>query len=361
MSVERWFWGLGNGAISEAALESRSPARPMAKTTTSHLIRSFRWLLVCSCVSLLVSCSDVGEVAVLKLAHGLDTGHSVHKGMEFMARRVSELSGGGMRIDIYPNGQLGGERDTVELVQVGSIAMTKVSTSPLEAFVPTMKVFSIPYVFRDQTHFFQVLDSEIGKELLQSTEVALLRGLGYYDAGSRSFYTIEKPVNSPSDLAGMKIRVQESQTSVRMVEALGGSATPIAWGELYTALQQGVVDGAENNAPSFYLSRHYEIAKYYSLDAHTFVPDILLMSSRVWHSMTDQQQRWLQQAVDESVEYQRELWKQARIEALEAVRAAGVVVTNPDKKPFQDAVSGMQREYSGTEVGELLDRIRRVE
>ena len=309
----------------------------------------------------LTACGARDDVVVLKLGHSLDTGHAVHKGMVHMAERLDEISNGHMRIDIYPSGQLGGERETVELVQIGSLAMTKVSTSPLESFVPAMQIFSIPYVFRDRDHFFKVLDSEIGRELLESTGVARLRGLGYYDAGSRSFYTTEKPVHAPADLKGLKIRVQKSQTSVRMVAALGGSATPISWGELYTALQQGVVDGAENNPPSFYLSRQYEVSKYYSLDEHTSVPDILLISSRTWDDLTPEQQAWLQEAVDDSVAYQRKLWQEATDEALAAVQAAGVEVIYPDKAPFQDAVVAMKESYAGTEVADLLKRIEAVE
>lgn len=193
---------------------------------------------------------DDGHVT-LKLAHGLDTGHSVHKSMVFMNERLKELSNGTMDIEIYPSGQLGSERDTMELLQIGSLAMTKVSASPMESFVPKMKVFSIPYVFRDEEHLWKVLNGEIGHQLLVAGEAVRLRGLAYYDSGSRSFYTRDKPIRTPKDLEGLKIRVQKSQTSVRMVEALGGSATPISFGELYTALQQGVVDGAENNPPSF--------------------------------------------------------------------------------------------------------------
>jgi len=239
--------------------------------------------------------------------------------------------------------------------------MTKVSTSPLEAFVPAMQVFGIPYIFHDREHYFHVLDSDIGQELLRATEVARVRGLGYYDAGSRSFYTTDRPVTTPADLNGLKIRVQESQTAVKMVNALGGSPTPIDWGELYTALQQGVVDGAENNPPSFYLSRHYEISRYFALDEHTSVPDILLMSSRIWHELTPQQQGWLQQAADESIDYQRELWQEATAEALAAVEAAGVEVTYPDKSPFQSAVRDMKASYAGTEIGDLLLRIQAVD
>ena len=281
--------------------------------------------------------------------------------MVHMAERLGEYSGGTMRIDIYPSGQLGAERETVELLQIGSLAMTKVSTAPLEAFVPLMKVFSIPYLFNDRDHYFRVLDSEIGKALLESTEVTRVRGLGYYDSGSRSFYTKDKPIRTPADLDGLKIRVMQSQTAVQMVTALGGSPTPISFGEIYTALQQGVVDGAENNAPSFYLSGHYEAARYYSLDEHTAVPDILLISTHIWYSLDEQQQAWLQAAVDDSVVYQRKLWQESTAEALAAVQAAGVEVIYPDKELFQAAVADMKASFEGTEIGELIRAIEEMD
>ncbi len=306
-------------------------------------------------------CTRQDDVIVLKLAHVLDPSHSVHEGMVYMAERLDEYSGGTMRIDIYPSGQLGAERELVELVQIGSLAMTKVSAAPLEAFVPAMQVFSIPYVFRDRDHLFKALDSEVGKELLDSLQVARLKGMGYYDSGSRSFYTVDTPVAEPDDIVGKKIRVMKSQTAVKMIAAMGGSATPIAWGELYTALQQGVVDGAENNPPSFYLSGHYEVSKYYALNEHTSVPDMLLMSEHVWDSLDKQQQQWLQDAVDDSVAYQRELWRVSTEEALAAAKKAGVIVTYPDKTPFMEAVAEMKASYDGTEVGRYLRAIEAVE
>ncbi|MCB1697350.1 MAG: TRAP transporter substrate-binding protein [Halioglobus sp.] len=307
---------------------------------------------------LLAACGNTTqEVQRLKLAHSLDTQHPVHRAMEHMATVLHDLSGGTMLIEIHPNGQLGSERELIELLQVGSLAMTKVSASPLEGFAPQMQLFSIPYVFRDQDHFWQFLHSETGRELLLGLERVRLRGLVYYDSGSRSFYMTSRPVYSPADLVGQKIRVQESQTSVRMVEALGGAATPIAWGELYTALQQGVVDGAENNPPSFYLSRQYEASKYYTLDEHTSVPDILLVSQHIWEGLNPQQQVWLQQAADESAQLQRELWQQATAEALAAVEAAGVEIIIPDKAPFKAAVKTMHDSYRGTPVAELLELI----
>ncbi|MCB0437094.1 MAG: DctP family TRAP transporter solute-binding subunit, partial [Mangrovimonas sp.] len=165
---------------------------------------------------------------------------------------------------IYPNQQLGSERENLELLQIGSLDMTKVSVGVMENFAPKMKVFGLPFLFRDKQHAFNVLDGPIGKELLDEGEKYWLKGLCYYDAGSRSFYTKDKPVMTPEDLKGSKIRVMESVTAMDMVRSLGGAPTPISWGELYTSLQQGVVDGAENNPPSFYLSRHYEVCKFYS-------------------------------------------------------------------------------------------------
>jgi tripartite ATP-independent transporter DctP family solute receptor len=304
---------------------------------------------------LLAGCSAAQQdVKRLKLAHSLDTNHPVHHAMSHMATVLDELSGGTLRIEIHPSGQLGSERELIELLQVGSLAMTKVSASPLEGFAPQMKVFSIPYVFRDQDHYWRFLSSDHGRELLLSLERVRLRGLTYYDAGSRSFYMTDRPVHSPADLAGRKIRVQKSQTSVRMIEALGGAATPIAWGELYTALQQGIVDGAENNPPSFHLSRHYEASKFFTLDEHTSVPDILLVSKHIWDGLEPQQQAWLQQAAEESARRQRKLWEEATRDALAAVEAAGVEIIIPDKAPFREAVKSMHESYRGTPAGSLL-------
>ncbi|MBN2354653.1 TRAP transporter substrate-binding protein [candidate division KSB1 bacterium] len=305
-------------------------------------------------------CQSDSRIRVIKLAHVLDPSHPVHQGMVFMAEKVREYSAGKMRVDIYPSGQLGQERDLIELLQIGSLAMTKVSTAPLEAFVPEMKIFGIPYVFRDDDHRWKILNSEIGKRLLLAGEKFFLRGMCYYDAGSRSFYTKDIPINTPSDLNGLKIRVMKSLTSFAMVQALGGSPTPIPWGELYTALQQGVVDGAENNPPSFYLSRHYEVCKYYSLDEHTAVPDILLMSTVVWNDLTAQEQQWLQDAVDESVQQQKILWQESSDEALREVQKAGVQVFYPDKTPFRQAVRDMHASYQGTPIYDLIQEIQTI-
>jgi tripartite ATP-independent transporter DctP family solute receptor len=301
------------------------------------------------------------EVTVLKLAHGLDVTHPVHKGMVFMAERVKQKSGGKLRVDIYPNEQLGTERECIEQIQLGALAMTKTSTGPMEGFVPQMKVFGLPYLFRDEEHMWKVFEGPIGKELLAAGVPKGLKGLCYYDAGARSFYTRDKEIESPEDLAGMKIRVMQSEMCMKMVSAMGGSPTPIAWGELYTSLQQGVVDGAENNPPSFHTSKHYEICKYYILDEHLRLPDMLLISPKVWEGLSPEHRNILQQAVDESVVEQRKLWAASVAEALEVVGQAGVAIVRPDKRPFREAVGAIWAEIAGTEIGELAQRIQAVE
>ena len=305
-------------------------------------------------------CAEKSDVKVIKLAHGLDASHPVHKAMEYMSEQLVKNSNGKMRIDIYPSQQLGTERECVELLQIGSLGMTKVSASILEGFASSFTIFNLPYVFRDEAHLFSILDGDIGKKILMSSEKKLIRGLCYYDAGSRSFYTKDKPINSPADLTGLKIRTQESATSVKLVNSLGGSATPISWGELYTALQQGVVDGAENNPPSFYLSKHYEVCKYYSLDEHTAVPDVLVISTKVWNSLNKEEQGWLQTAVDSSVVFQRKIWKKATNEALKKVAENGVKIIYPDKKPFAEKVESMYDYYkiADPELYKLLFEIK---
>jgi tripartite ATP-independent transporter DctP family solute receptor len=308
---------------------------------------------------LLVSnCTRQEDEVVLRMGHTLDQQHAVHKAMMFMAERLAFYSNGSMQLRVYSGGQLGSERELIELLQIGSLAMTKVSASPLEGFSPRMKIFSVPYVFRDSAHLWQVLDSDIGQQLLSDLTKVRLRGLGYYDAGSRSFYSTQHQIKTPADLVGLKFRVPNSQTAVTMVQTLGGAATPIDWGELYTALQQGVVDGAENNPPSFYLSRHYEVSKYYVLDEHTAVPDVILMSEQIWQGLTPTQQGWVKSAMHDSVVYQKELWQGATLEALAKVKAHGVEVIVPDKQPFIDAVKPLHQQLAGSEVGELMQQIQ---
>ena len=289
-----------------------------------------------------LACTENSDRRTVHLGHGLATTHPVHRAMEAMATRMVQLSEGALHLEIHPNEQLGSERESLELLQIGSLDMTKVSAAVLESFAPEFRIFSVPYLFRDDAHRRDVLDGPIGSELLLAAEDKRLRGLAYYDAVSRSFYTRDRAVLKPGDLRGLKIRTQESPSAIALVRAFGAAATPLAWGELYTALQQGVVDGAENNPPSFYLSGHFEVARHYTLDAHTSVPDVLLTSTRLWESLSDRERGWLEASAQESSSVQRRLWEQANSDAIRALEAAGVSVVRPDPRPFAAATEGLR-------------------
>jgi tripartite ATP-independent transporter DctP family solute receptor len=298
---------------------------------------------------------------VLKLGHALDTAHPVHLAMEFMKERLEELSGGQVTIDIYPSSVLGSETQCIEQLQNGSLAMTKTSAAAMENFIPAMSVYGLPYIFRDSEHYWNVLNGDIGKGLLQQGESKFLRGLCYYDSGSRNFYTKKTPIRTPEDLKGLKIRVMNSKTAIDMVKAMGGAPTPIAWGELYSALAQGTVDGAENNPPSFTSNKHYEVCKHFTLDGHTRIPDMLLMSSRVWDKLGPQVQGWVAQAAGESSDFQRKLWKEKTAESLEQAKVEGVTVYEVDTAAFAAKVAPMLAEVKDPEVRELLKQIAEVE
>lgn len=321
--------------------------------------RNIIFLSVVAVAFLLTACKGPGGVRVIKLGHGLGVTHPVHEAMEYMATLVNEKSNGEMEIRIYPNQQLGTERELVELLQIGSLGMTKVSSAAMENFAPKIQVLSLPYLFRDDEHRDKVLKGEIGQQLLLEGEKYWLRGLCYYDAGKRSFYTKNKPIETPEDLSGLKMRVMESNTAINMVKAFGGSPTPVSYGELYTALQQGIVDGAENNPPSLYTSKHYEVCKYYSINEHTAVPDMVIISTKVWNLLSEQEKEWLQEAADESAVYQYDLWAKSVEESFAEMKKAGVEIHYPDTESFRKAVEPVYESYK-TNQPELFDIIEKI-
>lgn len=304
------------------------------------------------------SLGNTVDSKVLKAAHNLDQTHPVHLAMVHMQERLLAYSGGSMSLDIYPGGQLGPQTQCIEQLQNGALDITVVSASPMEGFVPEMAVFSLPYVFRDRNHYWSVLDSAIGREVLQMGVEKQLRGLSFYDAGSRNFYTKNELVKHPDDLDGVKIRVMNSKTAMEMIRLMGGSPTPISWGELYSALQQGTVDGAENNLPSFYSSKHYEVCKKFSLNGHTRIPDMVMVSEAVWNSLSPQMQTWLEAAAQDASRFQRELWQRESRLAMDAAKEAGVEFFTPEQAPFVESVQPMLESYKGTAVGDLLQQIR---
>jgi tripartite ATP-independent transporter DctP family solute receptor len=314
-------------------------------------------IALCLC---LFGCNKDKDVTTLRIAHTVDIEHSTHKAIQHMAERLAFYSGNTMEIKIYPYSQLGGEREVLEQLQMGSLALTQVSAATIEGFVPEMKLYAVPYLFADREHKWKVLESDIGEELLNLTKKAHFVGLGYYDSGSRSFYMTENKVESPADLVGRKIRVMQSQSSVKMVQSLGGAAAPISMGELYAALQQGIVDGAENNPPMFYLSRHYEISKYYVLDEHTSIPEVIIASEYILSRLTEQQRTWLKMAVKDSVKVQRGLWLALEQKSLAEVKKAGVEVIYPDKQPFIDALAPIYESLEGTIISDYLERVNQM-
>jgi tripartite ATP-independent transporter DctP family solute receptor len=297
---------------------------------------------------------------VLKLGHALAPSHAVHISMEYMAKRLAELSGGSVELQVFGGAQLGTEPETIEQLQRGALAMVKTSAAAMEGFVPDMAVYSMPYLFRDDDHYWKALLGDVGAEILQAGENQGVVGICYYDSGSRSFYTLNKPILKPEDVREMKLRVLPSKTAHDMITTLGGGPTPIPFGELYTALQQGMIDGAENNPPSLFTSRHYEVAKHYSLDEHTRVPDVVIFSKKIWDSLDPQVQRWISEAANDSVTFQRKLWREQTEEALREVQKAGVTIYHPDKAAFAAAMAPMYERVEGTRVGELARRIREV-
>lgn len=317
-------------------------------------------LLICVLIIAFSSCKKDGETQVLYLAHTLPQTHPVHKGILEFKKVLYEKSGGKMDVKIFPDGQLGSEREVLELLQIGSVAITKVSAATLSNFVPEYHVLGIPYLFRDKQHQFDVLEGEVGKSILEKGSKFWLRGLCYYDAGSRSFYTSTKAIRTPEDLKGLKIRVMNNQMAINMVNAMGGSATPMAYGELYTAIQQGVVDGAENNPPSFVSSNHHEVSKYLTLDQHSSVPDVLLIGTKYWDKLSEEERLWVQEAADESSQAQKKFWNESVEESMKIAKEAGVEIIIPEKSLFQEqsksVLEAFMKEYP--EMNGIINKIK---
>lgn len=308
----------------------------------------------------LVAAAAGADAKTLRLNHNNPPDHPLHVSMELMADRVAELTNGEIKIQVFPNAQLGTQRESMELVQNCALDMAKSNASELEAFEPSYSAINLPYIFQSEQHFNDVLSGEIGQDILNASVDKGFRGVVFYTEGARSFYG-QKPIASPEDLKGVKVRVQPSPSAIRMVELLGGSPTPIAWGELYSALQQGVVDAAENNPTALTTARHGEVSTDFSLDEHTMIPSIVVISNCSWDAMTPEQQQALQTAAAESMQFHRTEWNKASDAAIEQAKAEmGVSIHEVDKAPFQAAVQPMYEEAASANpaVGDLIKRIQ---
>ncbi|MDU8925576.1 TRAP transporter substrate-binding protein [Pasteurellaceae bacterium LIM206] len=296
---------------------------------------------------------------VLKLSHNNDKTHPVHISMQKMADEVKEVTKGEVIIRIYPNSQLGNQRESMELLQAGSLDMAKSNASELEAFEPSYGAFNVPYLFKDTEHYYKVLqDPEVGQKILESTKGKGFIGLTYYDAGARSFYA-KKVIKTPADLKGLKVRVQPSPSALEMVKLMGASPTPLAFGELYTALQQGVVDAAENNPTALTLMRHGEVAKFFSEDEHTIIPDVLVIGEKSWAKLTPEQQEALKNAAGHSMMAHKTLWAEMIAKEVQTAKdKLGVEFVKVDKQPFIDAVKPMHdKAVQDPIIGSYIQRI----
>jgi tripartite ATP-independent transporter DctP family solute receptor len=290
-------------------------------------------------------------------------GYPTVEAVKYMGTLVEERTDGRVCIEIFHSAQLGEEKDTIEQTQFGVIDLNRVSLGPFNNIIEETQVPSLPYIFRSVDHMHRVMDGDIGQDILDAFSDHDLIGLAFYDGGSRSFYNSQKPITSMEDLAGMKFRVMQSDIFVDMVDALGAKATPMPYGEVYSSIQTGAIDGAENNWPSFESSGHYEVAGYYTLDEHLIVPEVLVMSKMSWDKLSAEDQDIVRTAARESVSVMRELW-QAREAASEAlVRAAGnEVITDIDKTPFIEAmVPVYEKHVTSDKLKDLVARIQATE
>lgn len=307
---------------------------------------SFRKTMICASLFALLSAgATAAEKVTLKLAHNLERSHVVHQAFEEMAKEVKQLSDGKMTIRIYPSSQMGSARETMELLQNGALDMTKGSASDLESFDNVYAIYNLPFLFKDQAHFNKVVFGDVGKEIMDSTKEKGFFALSAYVAGTRSFYA-KKPITKPEDLKELKIRVQASPTTIKMIELMGGSPTPISFGEVYTAMQQGVVDGAENNVPSWVQTRHIEIAKVFSEDEHASIPDFLVISTKTWDKLTPEQQQILAKAATDSQVYQQKLWDKIDADTRAQAKAMGGEIVKVDKAPFRAAVQPLFDDFN---------------
>lgn len=274
----------------------------------------------------------------LKLSHGLSEEHPIQAAMKQFADEVNEKTNGDITVSVFPNATLGSEKDNMEQLPIGALDMAKVSASSIETFAAVYEAFSVPYIFNSQEHFYGFMDSEAAEEIYKSTADKGFIALTWFDSGARSFYTVNTPINTPADLKGLKIRTMDSPMAFEMMECFGGSATTMSVSDVYTAMQSGVIDGAENNETALTTGGHGEVAKYYSYDMHTRIPDILVISTKVWNSLSAEQQEILKIAADNAKETYKKAWNEAVEQSVKGAEEMGVTFTKPDLAPFQEAV-----------------------
>lgn len=286
------------------------------------------------------------------LAHNQPVNHPIHESLVDFQRLLEEKSNGKLKLRLYANGQLGSEREVIEMTQTNAVQFTKVSASALESFSEAYSLFSMPYLFDSQEQYRDVMKMpEIQDAFYNKTEDNGFIGITYYDAGVRNMYTKDRILETNEDMHGLKTRVQPSQTSVQMIDALGGTPTPMGFGEVYTALQSGLLDAAENNESALTDNKHGEVAKHYFYTEHAMVPDILIMNVEAYNDLSDEEKQWVQEAAAESTALHEPRWDERMLEAREiAEEEMGVTFYEIDKSSFMEAVKPLQASFKDNEA-----------
>ncbi|AWK89365.1 TRAP transporter substrate-binding protein [Azospirillum thermophilum] len=326
-------------------------------------MKSIAKLLATTALTIAATLSGAyAQTVTLRSAEVHPDGYPTVEAVKYMGEIVARETKGRIAIKVFPSGQLGDEKDTIQQTQFGVIDMNRISMAPLNNIVPETRIAGLPFLFRSVEHMHKVMDGPIGDEILKAMEPHGMVGLAFYDSGARSFYNSKRPVKTMADLKGMKLRVQQSDLFIDLVKAMGGNPTPMPYGEVYSGLQTGVVDGAENNWPSYQSSHHYEVAKYISLTEHTITPEALVMSKRSFDKLSKDDQQIIRKAAKESVVKMRELWQAKEKEAEETVRKAGVEVNTVDKTEFMKAVEPVYTKHvADPKMKDLVARIRAVQ
>jgi len=296
---------------------------------------------------------------VLRSSDTHPDGYPTVEAVKYFGELVKDRTQGRYSVEVYHSAQLGQEADTIEQVRSGVIDLNRVSMAPWNSLVPLTMIPSLPYLFTSPDHARKVMAGEIGDEVAKGFDQHGVVVIAFYDGGARSFYNAKKPIGAVADMAGLKFRVIQSDVFVDMVGALGASATPMPYGEVYSSIETGVIDGAENNFPSYESAKHFEVAKNYSLDEHTIVPEVFVMSKTAWDQLSDEDKAIFKQAGKESMEKQWELWDARVAQSRKIVEDAGSQITTPDKQPFIDAMKPVYEKYVNTP--ELKDFVARIQ
>lgn len=284
--------------------------------------------------------------------------------MESFMAEVAEKTGGEVTGKIYHNGVLGSQPDAIEQIRLGIIDFGEFSLGPMGQSIPETNVVSLPFIFKSIPQMYKLMDGEVGAAIGAGMMEKGMVPLGWYDAGARSFYNSVRPINTPADVEGLKVRVMSNDLFVGMVESMDGNATPMAFGEVYQSIKTGVVDGAENNPPSYESTNHFEVAKYYSLTEHLIIPECLCMSLKTWEKLTPEQQAIVKEAGQTSATLQRELWQEREAASMKTVQDGGTTVNKiADKGPFQDAMAPVYKTFlaANPDLQGLVDMIRAAE